>query len=252
MIRQLHSRLLSCSAYRVTSRKVIRRVRQLFGCPEPWGLLISILQKHPEAVYLDVGAFDGSTIERILDECPNPIHAFEPTRETFSRLRARHANNPRVTFWNLALSDQVGPIDFHINANKQTNSLLANDWGNQAFVGADTRPEGMVQVQGTTLDHSVSSHLSEQTPFVMKCDVQGAEGLVITGGKESIKRQCLALYTEAQLEPMYVSQASFAQIQAALTQELGLALHQVYPCLHDATGRALQFDVLYLRLPSRP
>jgi hypothetical protein len=110
----------------------------------------------------------------------------------------------------------------------------------------------MVQVQGTTLDHSVSYHLSEQTPFVMKCDVQGAEGLVITGGKESIKRQCLALYTEAQLEPMYVNQASFAQIQAVLTKQLGLALHQVYPCLHDATGRALQFDVLYLRLPSRP
>jgi hypothetical protein len=85
MLHRLHYHLLSFPTYRVYSRKGIRRVRQLFGCPEPWGVLIALLQKNPDAVYLDVGAFDGSTIQRVLDECTSPIHAFEPTPESFAR-----------------------------------------------------------------------------------------------------------------------------------------------------------------------
>jgi hypothetical protein len=100
------------------------------------------------------------------------------------------------------------------------------------------------------MDHWVAAHLTANIPFVIKCDVQGAEGLVIAGGKESIKSQCLAFYTEAQLEPMYKGQASFPEIQSVLTKELGLALHEVYPCFKDAAGRALQFDVMYFRLPA--
>jgi FkbM family methyltransferase len=250
MIQQLHYRFLGCSPYRVASRAIIRKVRTLFGCPEPWGVLIHLLRKYPQAVYLDVGSFDGSTIQRILDECTNPVHAFEPTAESFARLQVRYSKHPRVTLWNLALSDRNGPSGFHINANKQTNSLLANDRGNETFVGSDTRPEGIVQVESVSLDNWVSAHLTANIPLVIKCDVQGAEGLVIAGGKESIKNQCLAFYTEAQLEPMYKGQASFLEIQSVLTEELGLALHEVFPCLKDATGRALQFDVMYLRLPS--
>jgi FkbM family methyltransferase len=246
-MKHFHYMLTAWTPYRRFSRIIIRQVKRAFGCPEPWGTLIHILKSNPRAAYLDVGAFDGSTIQRILDECTNPVHAFEPTPESFARLQVRYGKNPLVTLWNLALSDRNGPMEFHINANKQTNSLLPNDRGNEMFVGLDTRPEGIVRVESINLDHWVAAHLPANNFFVIKCDVQGAEGLVIAGGKDSIRNQCLAFYTEAQLEPMYKGQATFADINSELSKDSNLVLHEIYPCLHDVHGRALQTDALWIR-----
>jgi FkbM family methyltransferase len=244
---KVHYALTAWGPYRRLSRLLIRRIRAVFGCPEPWGVLISFLKAHPDSVYLDIGAFDGATIQRIRDECPNTIHAFEPTPESFTRLEARWGKDPKVHLWNIALGAESGKLVFHINANKQTNSLLANDLGNVRYVGDMTKPECSVEVEGKSLDEWGDHNLPPGTLFVAKCDVQGAEGLVIKGGARIIAEQCLAFYSEVQLEPMYQGQASFADIHNTLCKNLGMALHEIYPCLRDGSGRALQTDALWIR-----
>jgi hypothetical protein len=85
-------------------------------------------------------------------------------------------------------------------------------------------------------------------PCVVKCDTQGAEGLVIQGGISFIRNQCIAFYGEVMLGEMYKGQSSFEKIRHLLEKECGMVLKNIYPCLHDKAGRAVQMDALWVRL----
>ncbi len=46
---------------------------------------------------------------------------------------------------------------------------------------------------------------------------------------------------------MYKGQSSFGEIRALLENECGLVLQNVFPCLHDKAGRAVQMDALWVK-----
>jgi len=48
---------------------------------------------------------------------------------------------------------------------------------------------------------------------------------------------------------MYQGQSDFLFLRNLLEGDCGLTLHNIYPCLHDAKERAVQMDVLWVRLP---
>jgi hypothetical protein len=90
-------------------------------------------------------------------------------------------------------------------------------------------------------DHGVSG------PCIIKCDTQGAESLVIQGGKNFMREHCVAFYGEVMLGSMYKGQSSFGEIRAILEADCGLVLKNTYPCLHDKAGRAVQMDALWVK-----
>ena len=84
---------------------------------------------------------------------------------------------------------------------------------------------------------------------VIKCDVQGAELRVIQGGKRFFSNCVVGFYGEVQLRKMYHGQPTFEELNNTLEGNCDLVLHNIYRCLHDGEGRALQTDALWIKRP---
>lgn len=204
------------------------------------------MRSHSVDVFLDVGAHRGLTIDRVLEDNALRVHAFEPTPAACTALLDRFAQHPLVTIHNLALSDVDGEAEFFCNENAQTNSLLDNDIGNASILAGYTRHVDRVSVRTLTLDRWAEEHLTHGETVFVKCDVQGAEGLVIRGGRNVFLNRVVGIYAEAQLAPMYADQTDFFELHRMLSTEFGFVLANIYPCYRDASGRALQTDVLWV------
>lgn len=248
MLRDLHYSLTRFAKYRSHSRRMIRYLKNFLGCPDPWEYILRLLREHPDAIYLDIGAHVGATIERIADECDNLIHGFEPTPDSFQKLQTRFSGSKQVHIWNVACSNRTGKSYIFLNSNSQTNSLLDNNVGNQKSFPIDTIHTGQLEIPTVTLDDWLKEvSIDKNRPIIVKCDVQGAELKVIEGALAALKNQCLAFYSEIQLIDMYAEQATFAQVNQTLTEGLGFVIKDIYPCLHDASGKALQCDIMWAK-----
>ena len=247
MLRWIHGQLVKFPLTRGPQRRLARRLKQLLGCPDAYGDLVSICRKARPAAVLDIGAFYGETVLKFLDELPSmPIHAFEPTPAPAAALRQRMKTFSNVTVHQSALADKTGTLTFHLNAADVTNSLLEN-----AF--CDYRPfeewqahVGQIEVEALKLDDWTAKFVPEGK-LVMKLDVQGAEGLVIAGARNLLAAgRIIAFYSEVCLIPQYEGQATFDQVDDVMRQA-GLVLFNIYPCGKDATGRAVWTDALWVR-----
>jgi FkbM family methyltransferase len=247
MIKNTYLYLLRFGPIRRVLRRLRARVQSVAGYSDPFYDLAHIARVSQARLFLDIGCHRGDTLLRFMESgITCPVAAFDPFADNLDRARnlLRHFN--RITFHEIALSDRNGTADFYLNQNEQTSSLLPNDAGNLASFAADTAPLGSCEVKTQTLDTWAAEH-GATGPCIIKCDTQGAEGLVIRGGKSFIRDQCVAFYGEVMLGDMYKGQSSFAEIRSLLEKECGLALQNIYPCLHDSAGHAVQMDVLWTR-----
>jgi len=244
-LRILHNRLIRIPWWRRHQRRFSRYLKFVVGAPDAYGDLVAIAKRHKAAAILDIGSYMGDTIVRFTDELSIPVYGFEPTLHTFRKLQERFGGNQQVLLFQCALSDRDGEEVLYYNENPQTNSLLDNDEGNAASFPDETKHVDAVRVFVQTLDTWVSHYLPAGR-LIIKADVQGAEGRILDGGKDTIRNRVLALYAEAQLAPMYKGQTTFFELHERLTKEYGFYLQDIYPCLHDKTGRAVQTDALWI------
>ncbi len=227
-------------------RAVVGRLKRTLSVPDAYSDLEKLVNRTSPDAILDIGSHIGGTIARMLEFASLPIHGFEPTSESFARLNKRFENHPLVTLHNVALSNQTGQATIHCNANEQTNSLLDNDSGNSVALAEQTKHLGRQTIATMKLDEWASEHVPNQK-LIVKSDVQGAEGLLVAGGMETLHDQVIAIYSEAQIAAMYEGQTDFCSLHKTLTDELGFVLHNIYPCFHDQSGRALQTDALWIK-----
>jgi FkbM family methyltransferase len=245
MYKQIRKLLMANSVTRRLGRRIVGSVKSTINCPDAFIDLTSLIQRTSPDAVLDIGSHIGETIARILETNRIPIHGFEPTPATFDRLSKRFEGNSLISLHNIALSDKHGEATFHCNANEQTNSLLDNDQGNRELLAEHTRHINKQTIQTIRLDDWMAQHLPS-AKVVIKCDVQGAEGLLLAGGMSTFREQVIGFYSEAQIASMYEGQMGFFDMHRILTTELGFALHNVYPCFHDKHGRALQTDAFWI------
>jgi FkbM family methyltransferase len=218
------------------------------GYTDPFFDLASIASASGARMFLDIGCHKGDTLLRFIESgIACPVAAFDPFGENIEKAKLLLRRFPKINFYQIALSNVDGPATFYLNRNEQTSSLLPNDTGNQESFGGDTTPLGSCEVETKTLD-SWAMENRIVGPCVVKCDTQGAEGLVIQGGISFIRNQCIAFYGEVMLGEMYKGQSSFEKIRHLLEKECGMVLKNIYPCLHDKAGRAVQMDALWVRL----
>ena len=247
MLRWIHGQLVKFPLTRGPQRRLARRLKQLLGCPDAYGDLVSICRKARPAAVLDIGAFYGETVLKFLDELPSmPIHAFEPTPAPAAALRQRMKTFSNVTVHQSALADKTGTLTFHLNAADVTNSLLENAFCEYRPFEEWQAHVGQIEVEALKLDDWAAKFVPEGK-LVMKLDVQGAEGLVIAGARNLLAAgRIIAFYSEVCLIPQYEGQATFDQVDDVMRQA-GLVLFNIYPCGKDATGRAVWTDVLWVR-----
>jgi len=244
-IGKIHALLTSLPATRKLQRAVVLRVKKEIGVPDAYADLSNLILRFSPAAYLDVGSHDGNTINRILEENDVKVYGFEPTSETCRRLRDRFKSDKRVSIQEIALSNQSGTTEFFCNANEQTNSLLDNDQGNQESFGDQVAHLNRQTVTIMRLDDWLSQNVPEGD-IVIKSDIQGAEGLLIEGGRETLRNRVIGFYSECQIAPMYKHQADLFDLNRTLTKELGFVLANIYPCMLDARGIAIQTDALWI------
>ena len=252
MLRLLHHIL---SRNRMTSRiqrHIVHRVKDLVNMPDGYFSMGQIYRKIKPAAILDIGAHHGYTVDKLLDYAPGAkIHAFEPSPHSAAVLRRRMHRRPNVHVHEIALGDTTGIVSFHLNVGEQTNSLLDNLPSGQSPYDPVQRHLSQVQVQAMTLD-DWAAKFEPNGRLLIKADIQGAERLLVAGGKNTFAQRVAAFYTEICILPQYENQTSLCELNETMVKELGFALFDIYPCTKDELGRAAFTDVMWVKPVALP
>ena len=252
MLRLLHHIL---SRNRMTSRiqrHIVHRVKDLVNMPDGYFSMGQIYRKIKPAAILDIGAHHGYTVDKLLDYAPGAkIHAFEPSPHSAVVLRRRMHRRPNVHVHEIALGDTTGIVSFHLNVGEQTNSLLDNLPSGQSPYDPVQRHLSQVQVQAMTLD-DWAAKFEPNGRLLIKADIQGAERLLVAGGKNTFAQRVAAFYTEICILPQYENQTSLCELNETMVKELGFALFDIYPCTKDELGRAAFTDVMWVKPVALP
>ena len=247
MIKNLYLHCLQYQSLRRPLRLARAKLQNIAGYSDPFYDLVHIARRCEARLFLDIGCHHGDTLLRFIESGINcPVAAFDPFGDNIEKAKRLLQPHPSISFYELALSNMNGTAEFYLNKNEQTSSLLPNDIGNTSSYSSDTAPVGSIQVRAQTLDTWAAEN-GATGPCIIKCDTQGAEGLVIKGGMSFIRDHCSAFYGEVMLGDMYKGQNSLADIRSLLEGDCGMELKNIYPCLHDHTGRAVQMDALWVK-----
>ena len=180
----------------------------------------------PSSNCIDIGCHQGQFLRAFLEHAPQGHHfAFEPIPHLADKLRDSF---PNVEVFPYALSDHSGEASFYVIPDSPALSGLSA----REFVAPDkTRQEIKVRVE--RLDNLVPQNMKID---LIKIDVEGAEGLVILGALETIKRNM----------PLIVLEHGGASSQA-----FGFSSSQIYDLLVDQCGLKLflLMDYLHGRSP---
>ena len=128
----------------------------------------SLLSLGSNEVYVDLGAYNGDTIDEFLHYSGGSyrkIVAMEPNAKNFSKLQAHCADMPRVALWKLGAWSENTVLTFNNKAGR--NSAVA--------------AEG-VQTRVVTVD----SILCGLRPTYIKADVEGADYETLLGMKQAL------------------------------------------------------------------
>lgn len=156
-----------------------------------------------------------------------------------------------------ALSDRDGDCQLHVTESPGCSSLLEP---NAVFLSEFPRPERLnvtrtVSVSTSTLDGLCRA----AAPTFLKIDVQGAEGLVLSGAADTLARCVVGVEVETAFAPMYRDQATFGSVQATLAAagfELVDLRHtywrrEVARRVPNTRGQIAFADALYMLSPAR-
>jgi FkbM family methyltransferase len=124
-----------------------------------------------DEVYVDGGSFDGDTIRLFVDRVGGKfsrVLAFEPDPDTFARLRANFAGDPRIEPINAGLHRRGGVLRFH----------------NDASRGAIFQAEGAIEIPVVALDEVLEGG---RVSFI-KMNIEGAEIEALAGAAGAIRR----------------------------------------------------------------
>lgn len=175
-------------------------------------------------VVIDVGAYLGETSEWFSKLFPSAtIWAIEPNTESFNLLNTK--SDARLKTFNLAISDQDGQVEFHVNRIAPTSGIHAINPASkdsialaQSQLDSSKPPQNQrmrtLVMESKTLNTFVAEH---EIGFIdlLKIDVQGAEIEVIKGSKE-ILNQTGTILIEVSLYDYYSKSSSIGEVESIL------------------------------------
>lgn len=192
--------------------------------------------KHKNRCTLEIGANSGSDTQLLLRmDRGAHVHCFEPDPRAIARWRTS-LKTSRATLYEVALSNENGKATFHPSGGNPGGQFAS--YGQWDLSGSllpfdrhcDNAPwmefPDPFTVKTQRLDDWAAENLSPDTVVSLAwVDVQGAEAMVIEGGRETLKR-CRYWYCECDPRPNYKGQASKDQLIELLD---GFTLQAEYP-----------------------
>jgi FkbM family methyltransferase len=194
---------------------------------------------HDQPLILDVGANVGQSVEAFRSWFPHAhIHSFEPSPETFARLKTNAANLPNVNCWNIALGSEPADLPLNENSMHEWSSLLPSDraWG---------KVEKQTMVPVRTVDEFCREQGVRQID-VLKSDTQGFEMEVLRGAQRMIEDGRVGfVFCEVLFTRLYKGAPPFTRICDFL-MDRGFLLVSFYAFSHTKAGIADWSDVLFI------
>ncbi len=189
--------------------------------------LTRFIDRDEALVMIDIGANEGVTIRRMLDEFPRgTVYAFEPAPETYQLLCRNVAGDGRVRTFALAAGSRNGTVDFHVTENNWCSSVLQPSNLGKRYYGDWYNTRRTVQARVVRLDDWAKGEGVERVDF-LKVDAQGYDLEVLKGAEGLLRSGVRALNCEFQFAPEYEGCASYSQIDQFLVG-CGFALHQMH------------------------
>lgn len=146
---------------------------------------LSLLRIGTNEIYMDLGAYDGDTVEeflRLTGKRFEKIYAVEPDRRNYAKMRRRLYSLGSGVFvhLNAAVTEEDGPVVF-VRRSGRGAAVLGN--------AADGKASGSGNRRTETVDgRSVDSILGGNRATIIKYDVEGSEEAALRGSAETIKK----------------------------------------------------------------
>lgn len=167
---------------------------------------------------IEIGCADGSDTSKLLHPRIARFVAFEPEPEMFTKADARIGN--RVTLCPFAVSDKMGTEKFNRSASDHRWSGSLKEPREHLKCFPYVKFDEAIDVPCVTLD-SIFPMMAGWIDLIW-CDCQGAEDLVIAGGKKALQGTQW-FYTEYYDIEMYSGQIPLAEIHKRLPGDWELA-----------------------------
>jgi len=144
--------------------------------------LISFIDKND--IIFDIGANIGWYSMLFSKKATSgEIHAFEPTPKTLKRLQSncKLNNTKNIIINNLAISNKIGKIKLY--------SCITNTHGNSIKLQENIKNTKYEEylIDSITIDSYISKNKIKKLDLI-KCDIEGAELLMLKGAKECLKK----------------------------------------------------------------
>jgi FkbM family methyltransferase len=194
---------------------------------------------------VDIGANVGQFAEAARQAFPRAaLHCFEPLPDCFAQLARRFGRAAEVHLYDVALADQPHVSSMFRDSFSPSSSLLEMDVLHEREFPWTSGGE-RVTVRVSTLDAALGE-VRLATPLLVKIDVQGAENLVIAGGRATLAQAAVAI-VETSFEPLYKGQPLFNEIYDRMCREGFVYRGSLAQLTSPRDGRVLQADSVFVR-----
>lgn len=172
------------------------------------------LKNYEIGTIIDAGAHQGKVSQSIKILFPNAlVYAFEPNDKFHSVIS--EVIKKDLTLAPFALSDKNSKATFYNYKDPAMSSLLPLNKKAQKEASLDKVVN--TQVHTVTLDSYFKDKKLKKNIF-LKIDTQGAEELILKGGKKLLKK-ILIIHVETFFDPLYENQTLFENVYKFLTSQ---------------------------------
>lgn len=218
------------------------------ACDTSEARICRLLRGRSVSYVLDVGANRGQYGRQLRQfGYSGHIHSFEPLPDVYQELTRTASRDPSWTTSQCALGPQDGTASLNIASNEAAaSSSVLPLLPRHKAAAPDVKYVGIAEIPMRRLDTIWDEIVPADVVPFLKVDVQGFEGQVLDGARDSLSR-VIGLQLEISLLPLYEGGLSIREVLDR-TDKLGMQLVFVKEGFVDSrTGELLQVDGVFLR-----